>query len=242
MSEMLFYRKIVAVDKDKHRHLRIGAIKDYRFAAESNSVPVAAVEFFEAAREYPIVFTGTSGPTPVPAVLLGLRNNENLFVSESGKWNARYVPAFVRRYPFVLAADNDQLLVCVDEGHPAVGDTGGQAVFTQDGEPTPFLNTAISFMRDFQTETLRTNEFMKRVIELELLTEVSARAELKGGTAHQLGGFSVINETKFRALDAGTVDAFFRKGWLSFIDAHLLSLGNLGPLIDRMKSGKRKLV
>ncbi len=243
MVELLFYRKIVAIDKDKHRHLHIGTIKDYRFAAESNSVPIAVVEFFEAAREYPIVFAGKTGPTPLPAVLLGLRNNENLFVGDSGKWNARYIPAFVRRYPFVLAdTGNDQLLVCVDAGHPVVGDSNGQALFTLEGEATPFLNNAINFMRDFQAESRRTNEFMQRIIELDLLTEVSARAELKGGAAHQLGGFSVVNESKFRALDREVVEEFFRKGWLSFIDAHLISLGNLGPLIDRMTTGKRKAV
>ncbi len=243
MAELLFYRKIVAIDKDQHRHLRIGTIKDYRFAARSNSVPIAVVEFFEAAREYPIVFTGSSDMAPLPAVLLGLRDSENLFVSDTGKWNARYIPAFIRRYPFVLAnADHDQLLVCIDESHPVVGDAGGQSLFTQHGEATPFLNNAITFMQNFHAETQRTHAFMQRVMELKLLTAVSARAELKSGTAHQLDGFSIINEEKFRALEPETVEEFFRNGWLSFIDAHLISLGNLGPLIDRMASGKRKIV
>jgi hypothetical protein len=239
MPELLFYRKIVAIDKDKHRHLRIGAIKDHRFAAKTNSVPVAVVEFFSAAREYPIVFGGKTG-APVPAVLLGLRSDENLFVGDTGQWDARYIPAFVRRYPFVLAnTGDDQLVVCVDEGHAAVGAADGQALFTQEGEATPFLDNAINFMRDYQAEAQRTRDFMQRMVELELLTEVSARGELKGGAAYQLGGFSVISESRFRELDKDVVEELFRKGWLSLIDAHLLSLGNLGDLVDRMAATKK---
>ncbi len=163
---------------------------------------ITVVKFFESAREYPIVYAGNPGATPLPAVLLGLRNNENLFVSDSGKWDARDIPAFVRRYPFVLAnTGNDQLLVCIDERHPVVGDSNGQALFTQEREATPFLGNAINFMENFQTEIQRTDAFMQRVAELDLLTEVLARAELKGGAVHQLGGPSVVNEGKLRAQD-----------------------------------------
>ena len=83
---------------------------------------------------------------------------------------------------------------------------------------------------------------MQRVAELDLLTEVLARTELKDGAVHQLGGPSVVNKGKLRAQDHEVVAKFFRKGWLSYIDVRLLSLGNLGPLIDRMTTGKRKAV
>ena len=242
MAELLFYRQVAAIDKDKHRHLKVGTISDYRFARVTNSVPIAVVEFFEVAREYPIVFAGKNGPTPLPAVLFGLKSDENLFVSESGEWQGRYIPAFIRRYPFVLAdVGNEELVVCMDESHPAVGDKDGQPLFTAEGGPTPFMESVLKFMHDFQAEAQRSREFMQRMVELDLLTEVSARAELKGGQSYQLGGFSVINEAKFRALGKDVVDELFRKGWLSLIDAHLLSLGNLAPLIDRMAEQGRKV-
>ncbi|HEY3433834.1 MAG TPA: SapC family protein [Rhodocyclaceae bacterium] len=234
MAELLFYEKITAIDKDKHRHLRIGEIRDYAFTAKTNSVPLTTVEFFEAAREYPIVFAGPEGQAPVPVSLLGLRNEENLFVTAEGKWQAHYIPAFVRRFPFVLAPAQEQLLVCIDSGHPAVGDANGQALFTQDGEPTPFLQNAISFLRQFQTEAEQTKQFVQRLKDLDLLQSVSAKAELKSGSSYQLNGFYVVNEARFRALDKDTIDDLFRKGWLSLIDAHLLSLGNMGRLIERM--------
>lgn len=238
MPELLFYRQIVALDKDKHRQLRVGEIRKYDFARQTNSVPLAAVEFFEAAREYPIVFGQTSATERVPLALLGLRDKENLFLDRSGRWDARYIPAFVRRYPFVPAEGGEQLLVCIDEGHPAVGAAEGQLLFASDGSPTPFLDKAISFLRDYQTEAVRTGDFVKRLTELDLFTDVAARAELHSGGAFQLGGLSVISETKYRALDKEVVEELFRKSWLALIDAHLLSLGNLGRLIDRLASSK----
>lgn len=241
MAELLFYRQIVAIDKDKHRDLRLGTIDDYSFAAKTNSIPLTAVEFFEAAREYPIVFGGDTAKGPIPAVLVGLRSDENIFIDKSGKWDRRYIPAFVRRYPFVLAdVGDEQLVVCIDENHPAVGAKEGKALFNADGTQTDFLANAIKFMGDFQAETQRTREFMRRMTELDLLTEVSARAELRNGPSYQLGGFSVINEAKFRELDKDVVVELFRKGWLSLIDAHLLSLGNLGQVIDRMANAPLK--
>lgn len=233
MAELLFYETVVPVDKDKHRHLRVGEVTRYDFAAKTNAVPLTAVEFFEAAREYPIVFAGPP-EAKMPAVLLGLRNSENLFIGPEGRWESRYLPAFVRRYPFVLAPAQDQLLVCIDESHPVVGVAEGHALFTQEGEPTPFLQNAIQFMRQFQGELEQTRLFIVRLGELGLLQEVSAKADLKAGGSYQLGGFSVVDEARFRALDKDTVDELFRKGWLSLIDAHLLSLGNLNRLIERL--------
>lgn len=95
--------------------------------------------------------------------------------------------------------------------------------------PTPFMEGVLKFMHDFQAETVRSRDFVEQIVELDLLA-VSARAKLKGGQSYQLGGFSVINEAKLRALDKEVVNKLFRKGWLSLIDAHLLSLGSLAPL------------
>ena len=239
MAEMLFYRHVTPLDKDQHRQLKVSPIKEFNFSAKTNSVPLASIEFFEAAREYPIVFAGQQAENLVPAALLGLRDEENLFLTANGRWDARYIPAFVRRYPFVLAsADAEKLTVCIDETHPSVGAKNGERLFTEEGEPTPFLNTTIEFMRDFHGESRRTAEFLKVLHSLQLLTEVAANAALKSGGSYQLGGFSVVDERRLRALDKDTVDELFRKGWLALIYAHLLSLGNLGRLVDKLAGRK----
>lgn len=232
MAELLFYQRVTPLDKDQHRHLRVGEIRDFSYAAKTNSVPLTATEFFEAAREYPIVFAGAAG-TKMPTALLGIRDAENLFIGPNGAWTGHYIPAFVRRYPFVLAPSNEQMLVCMDDSHPAIGSPQGQALFTQEGEPTPFLQNVVGFLRQFQTEAEQTDRFVTRLKELDLLQEVTARTEAKTGT-YQLNGFSVVNEARYRALDKDVVDELFRKGWLALIDAHLLSLGNLARLSGRV--------
>lgn len=238
MAELLFYEKITPIDKGTHRDLRIGEIKNYAFTSKANSIPLTTVEFMEAAKEYPIVFAG-SGQALAPAALIGLRSYENLFITPKGEWWARYTPAFIRRYPFVLAPAQDQLVVCIDDSHPAVGDANGQPLFTQEGEVSPFLQNAIQFLQQFQAEARQTALFVSRLQELNLLQEVAARAEIQSGNRYQLNGFSVVNEAKYHSLDKDTVDELFRKGWIALIDAHLLSLGNMGRLIDRLPASAR---
>lgn len=239
MAEMLFYRHVTPLDKDQHRQLKVSPIKEFNFTAKTNSVPLACIEFIEAAREFPIVFAGQNSETLVPATLLGLRDEENLFLTPSGKWDARYIPAFVRRYPFVLAStDPEKLLVCIDETHPSVGARTGERLFTEGGEPTPFLNNTINFMREFHAESQRTRDFIAALKSHNLLTEVAANAALKEGGSFQLGGFSVVDEKRLRELNKDAVDDLFRKGWLALIYAHLLSLGNLGRLVDKLASRK----
>ena len=99
----VFYRDVVALSRERHKGWYIDPEQGYSFAASSNSVYVAASEFVVAAREFPIVFARDAGGGLAPAVLLGLRANENVVVDEEGRWLTNYVPAYVRRYPFILA-------------------------------------------------------------------------------------------------------------------------------------------
>ena len=100
-TQLLIYEKAVPVSPQRHGDWSVKAGADFGFARHVNSVPLMAAEFPAAAAEYPVVFTGTDNV--MPAILLGAREKENLFVAEDGSWDGRYVPAFVRRYPFVFA-------------------------------------------------------------------------------------------------------------------------------------------
>ncbi|HEV7268078.1 MAG TPA: SapC family protein [Falsiroseomonas sp.] len=103
-TQQLFYRSVVPVNFQRHKDWSVKTGESYAFAAEVNSVPVTAVEFAPAAAEYPVVFAGNEDAV-FPAVILGARTNENLYVDAEGKWLGRYIPAFVRRYPFVFSQD-----------------------------------------------------------------------------------------------------------------------------------------
>lgn len=233
MSEMMFYERVVALNDQTHAQLRVRPAANFAYAAKTNSVPLLASEFFEAAREYPIVFArGEAGP--VPAALLGLREAENLYVDSDGKWDARYVPAFVRRYPFVPGKGaQGELLVCIDEASPCFDSQEGEALFAA-GKPTAQLEHAIKFLTEFHQAAAATEQLGRRLQELGLLRQADSVAQLNDGTQLRLNGLNVVDETKLRALDRDAVQELFASNTLAVIYAHLMSLGNLGGLVDRM--------
>jgi hypothetical protein len=238
MSDMIFYERVVALSDQAHASLKVRPATSFAFAARTNSVPLLAGEFFDCAREYPIVFARGSG-NPLPAALLGLRESENLFVDGAGKWDARYIPAFVRRYPFVPGkGPTGDLVVCIDEASPCFDATEGEALFVG-GKPSPQLEHAIKFLGEFHQATAATEGLGRRLDELGLLRQADSLAQLKDGTQFRLNGLSVVDETRLRALGADVVQELFANGSLAAIYAHLMSLGNLGVLADRL--GRRDL-
>ncbi len=233
MSEMMFYERVVALNDQIHAQLRVRPATSFAYAAGINSVPLLASEFFEAAREYPIVFAhGETGP--VPAVLLGLREHENLFVGADGKWDARYVPAFVRRYPFVPGkGPQGDLLVCIDEASPCFDSKEGEALFVA-GKPSAQLEHAIKFLTEFHRAAAATELLGRRLQELGLLRQADSLAQLNDGSQFRLNGLNVVDEARLRALDRDAVQELFANGSLAAVHAHLISMGNLGLLVDRL--------
>lgn len=235
MTSLLFYDKPVALNKSAHKDLKIKASgADFSFAKETNSVILAGVEFTEAAKEYPIVFA-QAGDSMVPVALLGLRNAENLFVDAKGQWDAKYIPAFVRRYPFVLAdtADEGQRMVCIDEGFAGFGDKEGEALFENDA-PTPVLQQAIDFLEEYQRQYIRTERFITRLKELDLLMALNAKVDMADGQTFALTGLMVVDEKKLLELDDAKALDFFKSGELAWVYCHLMSLGNMARMIDRI--------
>jgi hypothetical protein len=235
MTDLLFYNKPVALNKLTHKDLRIAAERgDFGFAAKTNSVILAGVEFSEAAKEYPIVFA-QAGNAVVPVALLGLRNEENLFVDAAGQWDGRYIPAFVRRYPFVLAETGTagQRVVCIDEGYPGLSQDAGERLF-DDAGPTPVLTQAMAFLEEYQRQYLRTETFIKRLQDNNLLMALNAQVDLLDGQKFNLAGLLVIDEKKLLALGDAEALALFRAGELAWVYCHLMSLGCLAPMVNRV--------
>ncbi|MEO5362829.1 MAG: SapC family protein [Magnetococcus sp. DMHC-8] len=235
MKQLLFYEQPVALNKERHRALKIdnkGA--DYSFAKVTNSVIITGMEFVHVAKEYPIVFA-KAGERTIPLALLGLRNDENLFVNGAGQWDARYIPAFVRRYPFVLADSGDgNLAVCIDEGFAGFNTETGTPLFNEEGEQAPLLENAIRFLTEYQGQNQRTEIFVNRLQEMGLLTELTARAELAGGVKFSMGGLLVVEEKKLMELEQEKALELFRSGEMGWIYAHLLSLSNMNRLAEML--------
>lgn len=239
MAEVLFYERPVPLNRTQHKDLRLKGIPSLRFAANVHSVPLTGVEFPAAARDLPILFAGSSMEEAGPMALLGLRQNENLFINADGQWAANtYIPAFVRRYPFVLAEkpageEGDDFTVFLDEAYEGFGSDEGERLFKEDGTDSDMLKNAVNFLGEFQQHVGRTQWFMEQLRKHDLLEPRNIRLE-KDGKAINLNGLYVVSEEKLRKLDEKTSHEFLKEGVFGWIYAHLLSLANIDRVAQRL--------
>ena len=244
MAEVLFYERPVPLNRNQHKDLRLKGIPSLKFAAAAHSVPLTGAEFPVAARDVPILFAGQSMEDAGPMALLGLRQNENLLVDENGQWAPGvYVPAFVRRYPFILAekpadAEGDDFTVFLDEAYEGFGSDEGERLFKEDGSDSEMLANAVGFLGEFQQHVARTHWFMDQLRKHQLLEPRNIRLE-KDGNAINLNGLFVVNEEKLRQLDEKTAHEFLKEGVMGWIYAHLLSLPNIDRLAQRLDQRER---
>jgi hypothetical protein len=236
MKTMLMYERLTPVNREQHRALRVKASGQHlNFARETNSLLMAVTELPLAALDLPCVFVA-SGDQHTMVSVVGLRDKENLYIDAEGRWDPQsYLPAFIRRYPFVLAEQpgSDQLTVCMDEAFDGLNNTDGEALFTDEGKATPYLQQLQKFLLDFHNDMQRTTLFAKRLNELGLLVE--RNIDFKLGEQHlNLNGFKVVDEDKLRQLPPEVVQELFASGALGWIHAHLLSLNNVSKLGARL--------
>lgn len=233
-NQLLFYKRIVNLNPAVHGQLHIAPSDDVGYARVSNSVPLIGREFVEAGKEYPIAFAKAGDGHFVPVAVLGLIDGENLFVNEAGRWTGRYIPAFIRRYPFVPAeqAEDKQLIVCFDDTSPRFNDSTGEPLLVN-GEPSAFLQQIIGFLREFHAESQRTAKFAAALHELDLLTERRADAVSPTGERYSLSGLWVVDETTFQKISGEILETLFRDGSLGLIYSHLASLSNFARLLER---------
>ena len=236
-KQLLIYERAVPVTPSRHGDVSIKAGADYGFARQVNSVPLMAAEFDLASGEYPIVFAG-QGDDIMPAVLLGVRDNENLFVGEDGAWSAKYIPAFVRRYPFVFSSDDgEKLTLCLDEEFVGVNRRGvGERLFDTDLERTQYLQNVLGFLQAYQAQFDATRGFVRRLMELDLLEPMQAQFALKNGQRMTLGGFMSVNRERLRALSGEALARLASSTELDLIYAHLHSQRNFTPTAERIVS------
>lgn len=235
-TQLLIYETAVPVSSGRHGKASIEAGKGFGFARKINSVPLTAVEFPLAAAEYAIVFA-QSGEEVVPVVILGARAGENLYVREDDSWNARYIPAFVRRYPFVFAAKGDgkTFTLCVDEAFQGLNFQGrGQALFDAGGKQTPYVDNVLTFLQEYTTQFKRTQAFCRKLAELKLLEPMQAQFTLAGGQKMSLTGFHAVDRKRLKALPAETRAQLVETDELELIYLHLQSMRNFVSVKDKL--------
>jgi len=234
----LFYKKVVPLNKGIHSELYIENIEGYQHTKETNSIYIAAVEFLQISKEYPIVFAADANKKVFPVALLGLQKNKNLFVDNKGKWTANYIPAYVRRYPFILATPDEKeptFTVCIDESYPGFNTAKeGAPLFNEKGEQLDVLKQAVDFLQDYQTHVHLTTLFCENLSKLDILESMQADIEHADGEKTSLGGFMGVNRDKLKALKPAQLTELVKTDQMELIFAHLASLANISGLMKRL--------
>jgi hypothetical protein len=239
-GDVLFYSKPVPLSLETHGAYGLKRQdKPFAFAASAHLVPLAVAEFSLASSAYPIIFVGDDHQ---PAVLMGLRDGDNLFINETGDFDQEaYVPAFIRRVPFVFANDaqSDRMILCIDEGSPVVDPKGGDVPLFENGKPAPFTEGVMNFCKEFEGERARTQSFVKLLTDLDLFETKTATFTPPPGEdgvmppTQNLADYIAISETKLAALPDDKMLELARNGALQQIYVHIASLVNWDRLIAR---------
>jgi hypothetical protein len=227
----MFYRSIVALNRDMHRDLRFDEDnRPYAFAREAHLIPAVIDEFPRAQRHFPILFVPGS-PNPAPVFLVGLKPGRNAYVDSEGRWRGDYVPAFVRRYPFMLGETPEGgSLACIDDTCSSLSKTRGDRLFAEDGSESPFLQQKISLVTDYFSAAKRTDLFAAVLNDLKLLQPVTIEAKGPEGGSTALHGLSVVGAAQLNELRPEELARLKDQNFLAGIYAHLFSLDCMDAL------------
>lgn len=227
MSEILFYEKPTALNRENHKQLRFRGITDLSFSKGQNSVPIAGLEFFEASRAMTVLFNKTKNGDYFPVVLLSLQNAGHDLVGEDGKWKGTYIPSFIRRYPFAMTAEGN---VCFDADSAAFSETEGQPLFDDEGNNAELLDNVIRFLQQYQVEMKQTQAYCKELAELDFFSEFSVEVGRNTDNPVRIQGLYAVDEKKFATLEGEKLQSWFKQGWVGWTYAHLHSIGALRTL------------
>lgn len=226
------FQQVVPLSADTHRALRFAHSQPFDFASSQLLVPVTAGELDSVAREMPIVFGREGG---VPQALMGYEPGRNLHVQDSGHWVGRYIPAHIRRFPFILSDTTEantestkrRFTIFLDSSARHLSDQTGERLFDDDGQPTKTLLRIQEILTAIQRDSERSKILVAQLESRQLLQERKIKVEPVGGEARELTGFRVVDTTRLAKLPAEQLAALRDSGALAMVYAHLLSLSNL---------------
>lgn len=227
--------KVVPLNKEQHAKTKINNNDAFAHISKEHMLPVVVHEFVVAGAEFPIVFVKNQDRLQ-SVVLLGLSTAQNLFVQDQ-KWLANYVPRAARNYPLVLVreanADNDRLMVALDESCSRVNQTEGHALFNDDGSESEFLSVRKTQMAEYLDMGVITQNFIEKLQSLDLIKEQVLTLNING-EERRINGIHLVDEVKVNELSDEQFLELRKSGYLTAIYAQLMSLQHTQKLIRRI--------
>lgn len=238
----VFYNDLIPLSSVDHADFRSRSVDAAPFLVSQHAIPLTVDEFVAAQRFVPIIFS--AGDESVPLALMGLNEGVNTFLNDEGKLRGpAYVPAYVRRYPWMLAKlrpDSDELSLCFDPTSEAIGQfDDGQPLF-EDGKPGEITQGILKFCEDFEQAAARTGQFMRELAELDLIMDGEVAIQIPGNDQPFVyRGFRMVNEEKLRDMRGDQLRKINQSGMLPLIHAHLFSLQLMRELFEaQVQQGK----
>ncbi|WP_341711306.1 SapC family protein [Erythrobacter sp.] len=232
----LFYNDLMPLNSNDHANYRTRAIDVAPWLSKQHAVPVTVDEFIQAQRQLPIVFT--AGESPLPIALMALNEGVNTFVDADGKINEPvYLPAYIRRYPFMLARlrpGADELSLCFDPTADSIGEFAeGDALF-EDKEPSQATKNILEFCESFEQAGQRTQAFMDELKQHDLLMDGEVAIQLPGeANPFIYRGFRMVNMDKLKEMRGDQLRKWNENGLLQLIYAHIFSLEQMRIIFGR---------
>jgi len=242
----LFYNDLMPLNSRDHGAFKSRTTDKATWLVGQHAVPLTVEEFPQAARHFPIVFS--SGDQPVPLALMGLNEGINVFVDDEGKMADNvYVPAYVRRYPFLLARltpEATELSLCFDPSSDLLSaDVEGAALFEGE-EPSETTKGMLQFCENFEEAGMRTGAFVEELKKHNLLMEGEVAIQQEGNEQPFVyRGFQMVDQEKLRELRGDVLRGWNQSGLLPLLFAHLLSLDLIREIFGRqVQAGKGPVV
>lgn len=234
----IFFNDLMPLNSRDHSGWHSTQFPDVSFLSKHHAIPVTVDEFIDTQRHYPIVFS--AGENPVPLALMGLNEGVNTFVDDEGKiTDDVYLPAYVRRYPFMLAKlqpESEELSLCFDPSAGVVGDhKDGNALFDDKNEPTEYTKGVLDFCQKFEESGARTKSFMEEIKKHGLLMEgeIAITMQENPDNPFVYRGFQMVDENKLRELKGDVLESLASNGMLMLLHAHLFSLNLMRVIFSR---------
>jgi SapC len=231
----LFYSGLAPLSSQLHPTHGLKPRENLEFTRRTHAIPVTVDEFAIVQRYYPIVFG--LGDNPAPLALVGLQEGNNLYLGADGQWEANhYVPAFVRRYPFMLARlspQSEDLSLCFDETSGQLEAGAGEPLFNG-AEPTDTTKGILGFCEQFEQAVFRTRAFMDELAKLDLLMDGEVTIQREGLSEPAIyRGFRMIAEDRLQNLRGDQARKLVQSGMLGLGYAHLFSLSLISGLFEK---------
>lgn len=230
------YKSVTILNSNEHIDFRFTPEKDLMFAKNMNVIPITFSEIRKLCCDYPIVYLG--GESPSLAILVGIdKDGKNLAIDNSGKFRGGYIPAFLRRYPFIMVkTGEEQMALGCDIESGCFSSPEGQRLFDEEGKPTETLNSIGNFLKGLEDEFVITKNMVTELDRLGIL-EDRVLSIGEGENARKIGGFKTIEHEKMTALSDDILADMVKRGWIEVITLQQFSLKNIDKLIELENAG-----